>query len=323
MIRDRLRALAENLWWCWNPDATALFASLHPERWEEVHHNPFALLDELPDEALQAAEPALAGVEARLADYMGETNTWASRHVPQLVDPVAYFSMEFALHESLPIYSGGLGVLAGDHLKSASDLGVPFVAVGLLYREGYFKQVIAHGRQVVAYPPVPLEHTGLRKLDVMVEVPHGHHTYRATVWEQKVGRSRLLLLDSDIEGNRPEHRELSQQLYGGDESTRIAQEVLLGIGGVRALRALGIHPSVFHMNEGHCAFLVLERWREEMQTSQTREEAFAKAKASTVFTTHTPVPAGHDRFGWDLVNDALGGMRDGMGLPQGTFMDLG
>lgn len=322
-IRDRLRELASNLWWCWDPDATALFAGLHPERWEEVHHSPLALLEELPDTALEPAEAMLSVVEARRDAYLSSADTWAAKNAPGLSAPVAYFSMEFALHESLPIYSGGLGVLAGDHLKSASDLGVPFVAVGLLYREGYFKQVIAHGRQVVAYPPVPLEQTPLRKLDVVVDVPHGHHTYKATVWELRVGRARLLLLDSDIEGNPAEHRELSQQLYGGDESTRIAQEVLLGIGGVRALRALGVQPSVFHMNEGHCAFLVLERWREELATAPTHEEAFAAAKASAVFTTHTPVAAGHDRFRWELAEDALQGMREQMGLPQGGFMDLG
>ncbi|MES2644961.1 MAG: alpha-glucan family phosphorylase [Myxococcota bacterium] len=322
-IRDRLRELAGNLWWCWDPEATALFAGLHPERWEEVHHSPLALLEELPDAALAPAEAMLASVEARRDAYLSSKDTWATRNVPGLVAPVAYFSMEFALHESLPIYSGGLGVLAGDHMKSASDLGVPFVAVGLLYREGYFKQVIAHGRQVVAYPPVPLDQTPLKKLDIVVEVPHGHHTYKATVWELRVGRARLLLLDSDIDGNPAEHRELSQQLYGGDESTRIAQEVLLGIGGVRALRALGIQPSVFHMNEGHCAFLVLERWREEMARSASHEEAFAKAKASAVFTTHTPVAAGHDRFRWELMQDTLRGMREQMGLPAGSFMDLG
>ena len=322
-IRERLRALAGNLWWCWDPEATALFAGLHPERWEEVQHNPLALLDELPDTALEACEELLTRVEERLLAYLSSTDTWAARHAPALAAPVAYFSMEFALHESIPIYSGGLGVLAGDHMKSASDLGIPFVGVGLLYREGYFKQVIAHGRQVVAYPPVPMEHTPLRKLDITVEVPHGHHTYLATVWELRVGRVRLLLLDSDVEGNPAEHRELSQQLYGGDVATRIAQEVLLGVGGVRALRALGIHPSTFHMNEGHCAFLVLERWREEQAAGATDEAAFAKARASCVFTTHTPVPAGHDRFTWELVRDALVGMWEGMELQEGAFMDLG
>jgi starch phosphorylase len=323
-VRERLRALAQNLWWCWDASATRLFASLDAERWEEAGHNPLELLAALPDARLaELPEERLAAVEARLAAYLSETDTWASRNVPELRAPVAYFSMEFALHESLPIYSGGLGVLAGDHMKSASDLGVPFVGIGLLYREGYFKQVIANGRQVVAYPPVPIEDTPLRKLDVTVEVPHGNHTYLATVWEIRVGRARLLLLDSDIEGNRAEHRALSQQLYGGDESTRIQQEVLLGIGGVRALRALGIRPAVFHMNEGHCAFAILERWREEIAAGKRPGAALEAVRADFVFTTHTPVPAGHDRFHWDLKNEALGGMRRDMGLPEGAFMDLG
>lgn len=322
--RARLQELANNLWWCWDPDATRLFAGLHEERWEEVGHNPVELLAELPDDILeQRAAGLLDRVEARQRAYLDETDTWAARTLPPMQGPIAYFSMEFALHESVPIYSGGLGVLAGDHMKSASDLGIPFVGIGLLYREGYFKQLIAHGKQVVAYPPVPLEHMPLKRLDVMVEIPHGHHSYKATVWELKVGRARLLLLDSDLEGNRAEHRVLSQQLYGGDESTRIAQEVLLGIGGVRALRALGIKPSVFHMNEGHCAFAVLERWREEMATGKAAGPAFDAAKSDFVFTTHTPVPAGHDRFNWELVRDALGGMWESMGLPEGAFMDLG
>jgi starch phosphorylase len=322
-IRARLTALAENLWWCWDAGATALFAGLDPERWEEVNHDPFALLAELPDEVLAARSGTLPAVEARLAAYLADKDTWASRAVPSLHDPVCYFSMEFALHESLPIYSGGLGVLAGDHMKSASDLGIPFVGIGLLYREGYFKQVIANGRQVVAYPPVPLETSALRKLDVLIEVPHGHHTYQATAWELKVGRARLLLLDSDLEGNRAEHRALSQQLYGGDEATRIQQEVLLGIGGVRLLRALGLRPSVLHMNEGHCAFAVLERWREEIAAGLRPGAALARVREDFVFTTHTPVPAGHDRFHWELKKEALGGMREDMGLPEGAFMDLG
>lgn len=323
MLRSRLRELCDNLWWTWDPDAIELFRSLHPERWEEVHHNPIALLEELPDAILERAEERLPFVEQKLAAYLAETNTWSARELPDLKGPVAYFSMEFAIHESLPIYSGGLGVLAGDHIKSASDLGIPFVGIGLLYREGYFTQLIVNGRQAVAYPPVPLELTPLKKLPIEIEVPHGHHTYKATVWELKVGRARLLLLDSDLDGNRSDHRSLSQQLYGGDNATRIAQEVLLGIGGVRALRALGIAPAVFHMNEGHCAFAVLERWREELQTTTSVSAAFAKARATCVFTTHTPVPAGHDRFTWDLKSEALGGLRQDMKLPEGAFMDLG
>ncbi|MFZ5481798.1 MAG: alpha-glucan family phosphorylase [Myxococcota bacterium] len=323
-MRARLRQLADNLWWCWDTRATRLFAGLHAERWEEVGHNPIALLDELPDDVIEArAAGSIDAVEARAQAYLSATDTWAAKNLPTLPGPVAYFSMEFALHESLPIYSGGLGVLAGDHMKSASDLGIPFVGVGLLYREGYFKQVIAHGKQVVAYPPLPLEQTPLRPLDVVVEVPHGHHTYRAAVWELKVGRARLLLLDSDVEGNGAEHRSLCSQLYGGDESTRIAQEVLLGIGGVRALRAVGVRPSVFHMNEGHCAFAIIERWREEMNGGLAPAAALEAARKTCVFTTHTPVQAGHDRFHWDLKKEVLGGLREEMGLPEGAFMNLG
>lgn len=324
-LRPRLEALANNLWWCWQPDAVALFRSLDPERWAELHHNPVHLLSELSDDSLSArCVPAqLDAVEARFEAYLAEKHTWASRNVPSLKAPVAYFSMEFALHESLPIYSGGLGVLAGDHVKSASDLGLPFVGIGLLYREGYFKQVIEYGGQVAAYPRVPLDVLPLRKLDIKIEVPHGRGSYVATAWELLVGRVRLLLLDSDLPENSPDHRLLSRHLYGGDEAMRIRQEVLLGIGGVRLLRALGIDPTVVHMNEGHCAFAVLELWREGIAAGLDRDAALAAARAKAVFTTHTPVPAGHDRFGWDLVNGALSGMRVSMGLPEGSFMDLG
>ncbi len=327
MIRDRLLRICENLWWCWDVQATELFACLHPERWEEVQHNPLMLLEELDDSTLERLHTrcpgALEAVERKFDAYLAETNTWASREMAAFTGSVCYFSMEFALHESLPIYSGGLGVLAGDHLKSASDLGLPLVGVGLLYREGYFKQVIANNRQVPAWPTTPLEHTPLKKLDVFVDVPHGHHTYKAQVWELKVGRIRLYLLDSDVEGNRPEHRNLSMQLYGGDAATRIQQEVLLGIGGVRALRALKIEPTVIHMNEGHAAFAVIERWREELQAGYATAAAFERVRRTCVFTTHTPVDAGHDRFNWDLKHEALEGLREDMGLPEGAFMDLG
>ncbi|MBM4368807.1 MAG: alpha-glucan family phosphorylase [Deltaproteobacteria bacterium] len=324
-LRARLEALAHNLWWCWNPEAGALFRALDPERWSELHHNPVHLLAELSDDTLHArvALPRLHAVEAQLHDYLGSNSTWARRNVPALESPVAYFSMEFALHESLPIYSGGLGVLAGDHLKSASDLGIPFVAVGLLYREGYFKQVIEYGGQVAAYPRVPLDVLPLKKLDVVVEVPHGKGHYKATAWEIAVGRVKLYLLDADLPGNDPIHRELSRHLYGGDDSTRIRQEVLLGIGGMRLLRALGIEPSVVHMNEGHCAFAVLELMREQIALGKKPGAALAAAREKCVFTTHTPVPAGHDRFSWDLKNQALMGLRAEMGLPEGYLMELG
>ncbi len=324
-IRTRLDDLAHNLWWCWNPDAADLFRALDPERWTELHHNPVHLLAEISDETLVARCPPqrLAGVEQDFHAYLTATDTWAARNVPKLVDPVCYFSMEFALHESLPIYSGGLGVLAGDHVKSSSDLGLPFVAVGLLYREGYFKQVIEYGGQVPAYPKVPLEVLPLKKLDIVVQVPHGRSSYAATAWEIQVGRVRLLLLDSDLPQNAMEHRQLSRHLYGGDDAMRIRQEVLLGIGGMRLLRALGIQPGVVHMNEGHCAFAVLELVREGIAAGLDTDAALAAARASCVFTTHTPVPAGHDRFDWEIKNSALSGMRVSMGLPEGALMDLG
>lgn len=323
-MHQRLRRLCNNLWWCWDAEATALFASLDPERWEELGHNPIALLEELSNEELsERVGDRLERVEGRFHAYMEEADTWASRELGELGGPVAYFSMEFALHESLPIYSGGLGVLAGDHMKSASDLGIPFVGVGILYRQGYFKQLIAFNEQVPAWPKTPLGLTPLRLLDPIVEVPDGADTFRARIWELDVGRARLLLLDSDVPGNLPEQRALSQQLYGGEEDTRIAQEILLGIGGLRALRAVGLHPSVIHMNEGHSAFVVLERWREELAAGHPREVAFARAREHNLFTTHTPVEAGHDRFGWDLVRPALAGMWQEMGLPEGAFMDLG
>ncbi|MBM4390271.1 MAG: alpha-glucan family phosphorylase [Deltaproteobacteria bacterium] len=324
-LRARLEALAHNLWWCWNPEAGMLFRALDPERWSELHHNPVHLLAELSDDTLhaRAALPRLHAVESQLHDYLGSTSTWARRNAPALKLPVAYFSMEFALHESLPIYSGGLGVLAGDHIKSASDLGIPFVGVGLLYREGYFKQVIEYGGQVAAYPRVPLDVLPLKKLDVVVEVPHGESQYKATAWEIAVGRVKLYLLDADLPDNGPSHRELSRHLYGGDDSTRIRQEVLLGIGGVRLLRALGIEPSVVHLNEGHCAFAVLELMREQIALGKKPGAALAAAREKCVFTTHTPVPAGHDRFAWELKNQVLKGLRAEMGLPEGYLMDLG
>lgn len=323
-MHHRLRRLCNNLWWCWDAEATALFASLDPERWEELGHNPIALLEELAHADLDArVGDRLDAIEARFQAYMETTDTWARRELPGFTGPVAYFSMEFALHESLPIYSGGLGVLAGDHMKSASDLGIPFVGVGILYRQGYFKQIIAYNEQVPAWPKTPLGLTPLRLLDPIIEVPDGPQTFRARIWELDVGRARLLLLDSDVPGNLPEQRMLSQQLYGGEADTRILQEVLLGIGGLRALRALGINPTVIHMNEGHSAFVVLERWREEIMAGHPRDLAFARARETNLFTTHTPVEAGHDRFGWDLVRPALGAMWEEMSLPEGAFMDLG
>lgn len=281
-------------------------------------------------------DPALvhriAQVHRRFCAYMEAQDTWAARECGELATGrpgVAYFSMEFGLHESLRTYSGGLGVLAGDHVRSASDLGLAFVGVGLLYRQGYFRQIIDDGQQVAAYPNLDFERLPLSLLlredgqPLTVEVPHGHHSYTARVWELLVGRVRLILLDADHDGNSWDHRYFTHQLYGGDSRTRAAQEVLLGVGGVRALRALGLNPAVYHLNEGHCAFAPLELLREEVERGASLAGAAGAVRERVVFTTHTPVPAGHDRFSYYTVNEALGGYRERMGWPEGTIMDMG
>lgn len=307
---DRLPELAYNLLWSWQPAIQGLFSRLDPELWESTEHNPIRLLEET--ENLDAAAEDASFVDAyhlalrEFDGYLGRRGTWMARTYPKM-GPVAYFSAEFGLHESLPIYSGGLGVLAGDHVKSASDLGVPLVGVGILYAQGYFRQRLNHeGWQEEIYEPFEPETRPIRpaldadgrEIFVGVEMPGGE--LRLKVWKVEVGRVSVLLLDADIPENSEEHRALTARLYGGDQKTRIAQELILGVGGVRALRAAGIRPSVFHMNEGHAAFCGLERIREMVSTGNTFEEASERVADSTVFTTHTPVPAGHDAFPPDL-----------------------
>ncbi|MCB9742876.1 MAG: alpha-glucan family phosphorylase [Alphaproteobacteria bacterium] len=342
LLPDALQPLAElamNLWWSWDVPTTALFEALDPHLWSRNRHNPKALLLDLGPERLRAlSEDAdfVAQVDAayaRLQAYLSDTDTWAHREAPDLAfgagEQVAYFSMEFGVHESMRIYSGGLGVLAGDHARSASDLGLGFVGVSLLYRQGYFRQLIDDGSQVAAYPEARFERLPITLLrdeegaPLRVEVPHGYHCYTAQIWELKVGRVRLLLLDADHADNPFQHRYYTHQLYGGDARTRVAQEVLLGIGGVRALQALGVAPQVIHLNEGHTAFAPIELIRQRVALGSTMRDAIHAVRGQTVFTTHTPVPAGHDRFGWDTLNEALGGYRDAMGWPHGTLMDLG
>ncbi|MBK9648601.1 MAG: alpha-glucan family phosphorylase [Deltaproteobacteria bacterium] len=334
-----LGALAFNLWWSWDAEATALFGGLDPMGWERVRHNPVALLQDLGADRLSAlAEDAtfvaqVRSIQSRFEAYLHATNTWAQEHAPSLAPGgqggVAYLSMEFGLHESLRIYSGGLGVLAGDHVRSASDLGLELVGVGLLYRQGYFRQLIDDGDQVTAFPKADFNRLPVRQAfnddgtPLRVEVPHGNHSYTAQVFQLDVGRVRLLLLDADHEGNPFDHRFFTQQLYGGDGRTRVAQEVLLGVGGVRAIRAMGLRPAVFHLNEGHCAFAPVELLRERVLQGEPLGAAAEAVKRQVVFTTHTPVPAGHDRFSYYTVEEALGGYREKLGWPQGTIMDMG
>ena len=337
-VQERLWALARNLWWSWDHDSVALFRDLDPVPWRQCNHNPISLLAEIP----------LAGIERRAAElvlhsrinyayrrqleYLDADRTWGARYAGVLRPrPVAYFSAEFGLHESVPIYSGGLGILAGDHIKSASDLDIPLVGIGLFYGQGYFRQRLdAEGWQQEEYIQTdvnqqPMEIAiGKNGEPVTVQIETRTGCIRARVWRVKVGRCDLLLLDSNVEGNAPEDRELTSRLYGGDGRIRIRQELLLGIGGFRALKAMGVTPGVFHLNEGHSAFVVLEAIHNCMQEEGLGFDlAVPGVSREVVFTTHTPVPAGHDRFNADLIEEHLGPLRESLGLSRERLMDMG
>ena len=334
---QRLSALAQNLWWSWDPDTTSLFRELDPVLWRTLNNNPVAMLQQIPIHQLEERASQLAlhsrinYAYRRLQEYLRSRHTWGARHAGVLwARPVAYFSAEFGLHESLPIYSGGLGILAGDHIKSASDLGLPLVGVGLYYDQGYFRQRLdREGWQCEDYIDVDHRALPIRPalsggLPVTIAIETRTGRISARVWEVSVGRNTLLLLDSNVDGNQPEDRELTARLYGGDERVRIRQELLLGVGGVRALAAMGISPGVLHLNEGHSAFASLELVRHRMTTEGVDAwEALRRVKAQVVFTTHTPVPAGHDRFSAELVDEHLDPLRESLGLNQHQFMGLG
>ena len=336
----RLHDLAFNLWWTWHPEVIELFRDLDPALWRATNHNPLTVLRRLGDDqiaALVAAHSLEARVNfhhRRLQEYLLQPTTWCAREMPALLAaPQAYFSAEFGLHECLPLYSGGLGVLAGDFLKSGSDLGLPIVGVGLYYALGYFRQRLDEsGWQREDYDATMLESLPLRPAaapgdsgPLVVSVPYGAGTLYAGVWMAHVGRARLLLLDSNVPENvDPAVRDLTARLYGGDTLTRLRQELLLGIGGMRALRAIGVQPGVLHMNEGHSAFAMLERVRERVEEDgQPFDEALRETAIQSVFTTHTPVDAGHDRFDPGLVEQELGWLRAGLGLDRRRFLALG
>jgi starch phosphorylase len=334
---SRLTELAYNLWWSWTTDAQMLFHDIDPDLWNRVSHNPVKFHREVRQEKLDAAaaDPGYleryAGIMARFDAYMNPDATWYRQNFPDLSNQViAYFSAEFGLHEALPIYSGGLGVLSGDHCKTASDLGLPFVGIGFLYPQGYFTQYInAEGWQEARYgklsfsevPATPAVDAEGRDILIKCELP-GRDVY-AAIWRIQVGRIPIYLMDTDVPQNQPGDRELSARLYGGDQNLRISQEYVLGIGGVRALRALGIEPAVWHMNEGHSAFLGLERLRELVEEQGLdSSEALEVVRASTVFTTHTPVPAGHDVFNWELMDRFFAGFWNRLGLSRAEFLQL-
>jgi starch phosphorylase len=337
-LQERLWTLARNLWWSWDPNCSSLFLDLDPARWSILNHNPVALLNEIPLAKLEtrAAELMLHSrvnyAYRRMLEYLEADRTWGAQRAGVLrPHPVAYFSAEFGLHESLPVYSGGLGVLAGDHIKSASDLDIPLVGIGLFYGQGYFRQRLDIGgwqREEYLKTDVnqmPMEVAiGKDGRPVVVEIETRSGRIRAKVWRVKVGRRDLLLLDSDVEGNAPEDRQLTSRLYGGDLRIRIRQELLLGVGGLRALKALGISPGVLHLNEGHSAFAVLEAVRMRMEEEGISfEAAIPRISREVVFTTHTPVPAGHDRFDAALVEEHIGPLREALRLSQDSLLGLG
>ncbi len=337
-LYDKCVALARNLWWTWHPEVINLFRDLDPIRWRQLDHNPIALLSEFTPERLEmrASELVLYSrinyAYRRLKEYMANTQTWGRTHAGVLGSkPVAYFSAEFGIHESVPIYSGGLGVLSGDHIKSASGLGIPLVAIGLFYDQGYFKQHLdIDGYQREEYldtkvenvPMEPARDADGKQITVTVDTRTGQ--LHAKVWLMHVGRVHLFLLDCDVEGNSPEDRELTSRLYGGDHRTRIRQEMVLGVGGVKALAALGITPGVYHLNEGHSVFATLEAIRERMHNDGLSfDNALRDVAQHTVFTTHTPVPAGHDRFDGGLIEEHLGPLRDQLEISYEQLMGLG
>ena len=332
-----LHKLAHNIWWTWNQESQEVFQELSPRGWQNLYHNAVAILREVSEQELRArlqnpefaarVREVLKGFDA----YMTEKKTWGAKNAAALKqNPIAYFSAEFGFHETLPIAAGGLGVLAGDHAKSASDLDLGFVGVSLFYREGYFMQAIDHNNWQTEYytllnpPNLPLEPVLDEKGNTIVcSVRIGTSDVHFQAWRVNVGRVPVYLLDANRPENEEHYRDLTLRVYGGDSTTRIMQEVLLGVGGVRLLRTLGLKPSTFHMNEGHAAFLTLELIREKLESGINFKEACAATKQECLFTTHTPVEAGHDRFSADLMNYAAGRFQSDLKVSLDQLMELG
>lgn len=334
---SRLKRLAGNLWWTWDQDCQDVFHELSPRGWQTLYHNAIAVLQEVSDYELRVrlqdrrfASRVRAALKS-FESYMNDTNTWGRRHAPSLLkNPVAYFTAEFGFHETLPIAAGGLGILAGDHARSASDLGIGFVGLSLFYREGYFQQAINQDswqteyytllnpkflpiRQVVGADGEPLVGS--------VEINLSKVCFQA--WRVDVGRCHVYLLDSNRPENEQHYRDLTLHVYGGDNTTRIMQEMLLGIGGVRLMRSLGIEPSLYHINEGHVAFLALELMREKIAAGASFDQALEETRAQCHFTTHTPVAAGHDRFSPELMRYAFHSLLPHFTSSFSQFMSAG
>ena len=332
-----LNRVAHNLWWTWDEGAQEIFQELSPRGWQNLYHNAVAVLHEVSERELRVRleEPAFAEKVRKVLRafdrYITERPTWGDLHAtPLQTNPVAYFSAEFGFHETLPIAAGGLGILAGDHAKSASDSGIGFIGISLFYREGYFQQAIDSNNWQTEYytllnprnlPLDPVLDKDGQPLVCRVEL--GMEQVVFQVWRANVGRVAVYLLDCNREENERHFRDLTLRVYGGDSTTRIMQEMVLGVGGVRLLRTLGIQPSVFHMNEGHAAFLTLELVREKMEAGASLEVALRRTKAECIFTTHTPVEAGHDRFSVDLLDFALHRFLKRIPVPLPALLALG
>lgn len=332
----RLGELAYNMWWSWNRDASSLFRYLDQTLWELTQQNPVKMLRMIQTSKLAAAATDAAflrrydGVMLAFDRMLSKQGTWFPTKYQNLNDrTIAYFSAEFGVHNSLPIYSGGLGILAGDHCKEASDIGLPLIGVGFVYPEGYFQQRIsAAGRQEahylqLDYSTTPIEQIFTKDTSGPLKLELDGRSIFVAVWRVRLGSGALYLMNADVEENQPWDRELSARLYGGDRQTRLLQEMLLGIGGVRMLEALGIQPSVFHANEGHAAFLLLERIRGLVQNGSTFDQAVEAVRATSIFTTHTPVPAGHDTFAFHLIEKHFDGYWNSLGINREHFLSLG
>ena len=332
-----LNKLARNLWWTWDQEAQEIFQELSPRCWQNLYHNAVAVLHEVSEYELRVRlqdhefARRVKQVLERFEAYISEENTWGDVNAPELAkNPVAYFSAEFGFHETLPIAAGGLGMLAGDHAKAASDLDIGFAGISLFYREGYFQQAINGDNWQTEYyhllnpRNLPLEPVLNAKGDAIINtVRIGMSQVSFRAWRVNVGRIPVYLLDADLPENEQHYRDLTLRVYGGDSTTRIMQEILLGVGGVRLLRSLGVQPSVFHMNEGHAAFLSLELIREKIAAGQSYEQALAATKQECLFTTHTPVPAGHDRFSVDLMKYAALKFHQNLKVSFDDLMALG
>ena len=332
-----LQKLSRNLWWSWDQEAQDFFQELSPRGWQNLFHNAVAVLREVSEYELRTRlrdedfECHARGVLDTFEAYLNEQNTWGHKNAPHLhQNPVAYFSAEFGLHESLPISAGGLGILAGDHAKSASDLGLGFIGISLFYREGYFQQTVdGNNWQTEFYNLIDPQNMPMEPVldpngqPLVLEVEIDMNRVRFRTWRVNVGRVPVYLLDTNLPENAQHFRDLTTRVYGGDRSMRIMQEILLGIGGVRLLRKLGVQPSLFHMNEGHAAFLTLELIREKMAAGQNFADAQAATRAQCIFTTHTPVEAGHDRFDAELMDYAFQLFLSEWSVPLADVMALG